>query len=364
MTGGEPVEDVLRAATTLHPDFTPVMFKKWRDGGLIPRPVRRPGRGKTHGTGAIYPDGTTTQLLRLLDIRSEGGRFNMDRALWRLWWEGFDIAPDRIRQMLQDRQRAWADAANAFWSEWEATGREDMLDQLAAARMPLRTLGQMKRHAREHKFTDLIMFSLGMFGGRGAGWFNDVTGAGGEIYDLNLISSALGLQYAFSGFTRNERARFATELGESLERFARAVAPDVLDSALSSATGNALSDARDELKAMIGSVLAFWSLVELVAGKNSAAGDLVRDFQRDSGELGQGGVLIWLSLRSLPGYRQLAALLSNPAAVATLSQIASTGANSEIPPRRRQPSGGSAQGVGSPCTTSLASPPPSPAMVS
>src|SRR4051794_20444227 len=97
---GEPRENVLAVAMTEDPRFSEVTFKKWRDRGLVPRPIARPGRGRELGRAAVYPPGTTAQLLRVLAIRTEGGRFDPDRALWRLWWERWPVAPDGIRGLL------------------------------------------------------------------------------------------------------------------------------------------------------------------------------------------------------------------------------------------------------------------------
>ncbi len=103
---GEPVERIMAAVHDRYPEldmakFQAGPFKQWRDRGLFPRPVRRPGRGRKHGKGAIYPAGTTAQVLRILELRADGGRFDPEQALWRLWWEGWPIRQDQIQRRLQ-----------------------------------------------------------------------------------------------------------------------------------------------------------------------------------------------------------------------------------------------------------------------
>jgi hypothetical protein len=65
---------------------------------LLPRPRQRSlGRGR--GTETLYPAGTSVQLVALCHMREQERR--LDRLGFRLWWDGFTIGPDVIRNFLK-----------------------------------------------------------------------------------------------------------------------------------------------------------------------------------------------------------------------------------------------------------------------
>lgn len=60
-------------------------LKRWRDAELIPRPVQSHPRGQ-HGSVALYPPGTLTQLLTVTKLRQSFKK--LDRIRFELWWDG------------------------------------------------------------------------------------------------------------------------------------------------------------------------------------------------------------------------------------------------------------------------------------
>lgn len=353
-TRGEPVEEVLRFATEYAPDFSPVMFKKWRDAGLIPRPIRRPGRGKAQGKDSIYPDGTTAQLLRVLAMRSEPGRFNVNRALWRLWWDGWNIEPETIRELLGARQEEWETALSAYVEQWEALETSpDASSPFADGRLPFGTLGQARRRDRDH-FEDIASLVLGIMAGKGASWFSDTAGTGEAIEDLRITAKTFGIDRVFHSLQGGERDDVASDIGETLDRFSDAMSPDTLREVVLKVRYDDMTAARDELKAFAIFAGIMLRMLEHIAGPKTAARDIFHDIQCDTGELMQGALLVWMSLRTRSGYRELGNYFTNTNELAMLaSTIDTLTTGYKIPPRRRQPSGGSAQGDKSQCTTSL-----------
>ncbi len=174
-SGGEPREAVLAVAAARDPRFTAVTFKKWRDAGLLPRPIGRPGRGRGRGKGAVYPAGTSDQLLRLLALRAEGGRFDPERARWRLWWEGWPVDPEPIRARLTTTQDTWDQALATFRAAMDDGDVDDPLALFTESRLPYPVLGRARQRAGGEEFATFAYLMLEVIGGRFAGWRDDPT---------------------------------------------------------------------------------------------------------------------------------------------------------------------------------------------
>jgi hypothetical protein len=93
----ESRDQIIGYASSLRYIISAAQLARWHRAGLLPRPRQRPlGRGR--GTETIYPPGTSVQVVALCQIKAEEHR--LDRVAFRLWWEGFAIEPDIIRNLL------------------------------------------------------------------------------------------------------------------------------------------------------------------------------------------------------------------------------------------------------------------------
>ncbi len=93
----ESRDQVIGYASSLGYIVSAAQLARWHRAGLLPRPRQRPlGRGR--GTETVYPPGTSVQVVALCQIKAEEHR--LDRVAFRLWWEGFTIEPDVIRNLL------------------------------------------------------------------------------------------------------------------------------------------------------------------------------------------------------------------------------------------------------------------------
>lgn len=111
----ETSERVVSAGREIDPTFGPVVFRKWRDLGLMPRPVETRGMGRGKGREVFYPAGTSAHLQAVLVRRNceKPRRFEPNLELWRLWWNqppesGF-ITGDCVRESLS----RWVEALNS-----------------------------------------------------------------------------------------------------------------------------------------------------------------------------------------------------------------------------------------------------------
>ncbi len=94
----ESRDDLIEAAASLGYAITPAQVARWHRAGLLPRPAQRSlGRGR--GTETVYPAGTSVQLVALCQMKDEERR--LDRLAFRLWWDGFPVDPEVIKEFLK-----------------------------------------------------------------------------------------------------------------------------------------------------------------------------------------------------------------------------------------------------------------------
>lgn len=94
----ESRDDLIKSAASLGYAITAAQLARWHRAGLLPRPNQRSlGRGR--GTETVYPAGTSVQLVALCHMR-EGER-RLDRLAFGLWWDGFTVDPDVIKDLLK-----------------------------------------------------------------------------------------------------------------------------------------------------------------------------------------------------------------------------------------------------------------------
>src|SRR5262249_8444254 len=95
---------LLATAKRVDPKITERMITRWHYEGLLPKPRQRSlGRGR--GTETIYPTGTAMQLVALLQYRKE--KRDISYIAWRMWWDGYEIEMNTIRELLRATVREW-----------------------------------------------------------------------------------------------------------------------------------------------------------------------------------------------------------------------------------------------------------------
>ncbi len=351
----ESAESLIAVAGDHGHRVTPVMLKKWRARGLLPRPTTRGlGRpscrddGQKRGSDAIYPLGTTAQLLRLLEIRAEGGRFDPERALWRLWWENFAIEPSYIWNQLDGKLQPIE-----LWSEkWRALTSDERIEwMMLPDRLPdpLRTIrDRVGRRGLECVMDVLIRIAAGEL----TIWE--------DKEERSSVINGLGLDRA-----KRDRIGVASPwlrgmLDEQLRELATTIRPDRLREALDATKEeNALCNGRDELQAFLGLLYTVRLTVEPMLGAGALGLGLIPHPNDLCYAIMPTLFLGWFAFRRDPtlyaGYETLMAFAESGASLTFFIDLMRN-ADTQKLPRRLEPSGSTAQGDQSPCTTSLASP--------
>lgn len=93
----EPSAEVVAYAASLGYVMSAAQLARWHRAGLLPRP-RQQSLGRGRGTATLYPLGTSVQVVALCQIRANERR--LDRAAFRLWWDGFTVDLTVIKSLL------------------------------------------------------------------------------------------------------------------------------------------------------------------------------------------------------------------------------------------------------------------------
>lgn len=349
----ETAEVLMTAASQAGHRVTPVMLKKWRAAGLLPRPSQR-SRGRGHGTETVYPAGSTGQLLRLLEIRAEGGRFDPERTLWRLWWEGWPVKPGHIWKRLDTTFHA----LEAWRVEWRTLTPDERIERtMMPDRLPepLRTIRKrVGPHGVESVAYVLSSVAVGEF----STWEHEE--------DKRAVIEGLGLDRAKKDRIGNAAPWLRGMLDEHFRDLSKTIRLECLQDGLTQATDDdEICRARDELQALLGFLYTVRLTLESMVGTNAFGLGLILHPKDLNHTIMPSVLLGWLAFCRDPKlYAGFETLMQNAESGAPRSFFINLmrSADTNKPPRRLQPSGGTTRRESPPaCTPSLASlsPPPS-----
>jgi hypothetical protein len=233
---GEPIDQVLTVARAADLSVTADQLRRWHRHGLLPRPKQK-GLGRERGTVIVYPSGTADQLLALAKLLAQHRA--LSRAGWPLWWQGFPVTENYIRDPLS-RLVASLSEIRKFTLGLEATARpsderkkaQERLRALAARVVTPQERRKLQRLFHVGNARHFLMLWLLFLGGRL------------EAKDLRSIE----IPSLFFGFFPPEHHPTEDESHELLAQLSRAIQAEVLGAALRSATLADLAAARDELR--------------------------------------------------------------------------------------------------------------------
>lgn len=285
--------------------LTGTRLSRLHRSGLIPRPQTRSlGRGR--GRQSLYPPGTRTRLLRVLELQQEVRGF-ADLA-WRLWWEDGGEVPEAVRARLR-----------RVAAEWEAhreelaglLAGEDAGERKAEEKMesvyrelerdrPPPGLGGMRRSVGPAGFASVFRVLAEVFSGRFAGY--------GETGDEEtgreeLVERAFGIDRARSEPLADGKPWFEGSSEEDMLSLS-ALVDDFSLGELAEVDEADLNAAREELHAFVDNVLTVTSVVSKTLGPAAGLRTATAVF-RDMRAAEQATFLIfWLMLRTAAQLRE------------------------------------------------------------
>lgn len=294
---------MIAAAAERGESVSDAKLAKWRAAGLLPRPVQR-SLGRARGTVTVYPEGSTAQLLRLLTIRAEPGRFDPERALWRLWWEGWPVDPAKVRDALGRTLQAWESALGEFGQALDAEDG-DPLRAFETARLPP-LLAKARKRTGAGAFSTVGRLVLDAAAGRFSG-FGSVAAVGRDVSDDDdaaVMDKALGL----AGVARAVGVGPSTVGGvieETMAEYSEAAGVEALRAALEAADDRAVATARADLQAVLTATRAVWGLFAALDSGSNAGRDLRAWSADDAADSLPGLVLVVMALRRDPTLRPI-----------------------------------------------------------
>ncbi len=137
-------------------------LERWHKADVLPRPIQDAHVSK--GTRSYYPPGTDAYLLAVCRLKAAG----KGRPLWRLrfelWWEGFAIPIDRVRESLEELLTPTYSLAN---DAAEFKRALDELPSLDEGRTRRGLAAHLRQALKDHPFEaeDLMTLVLGLAAG-------------------------------------------------------------------------------------------------------------------------------------------------------------------------------------------------------
>ncbi len=304
MRDWEPRESLLAAAADYR--LTGTRLSRLHRSGLIPRPQTRSlGRGR--GRQSLYPPGTRTRLLRVLEVQQEARGF-ADLA-WRLWWEDGGEVPEVVRARLRRVAEEWEAhreelaglLAGEDAEEQKAEEKmESVYRELERDRLPPR-LGGMRRSVGPAGFASVFRVLAEVLSGRFAGYGE--TGNEEEVGREELVERAFGIDRARSEPLSDGEPWFEESSEEDMLSLS-ALFDDCSLCELAEADEADLNAARKELHAFVDNVRTVTSVASKTLGPAAGLGTataVLRDMR--AGE--QATLLIfWLMLRTAAWLRE------------------------------------------------------------
>jgi hypothetical protein len=285
----------------------------WHRAGLIPKPDRE-FLGGPDGSESAYPGGTLRQVIACSILMKQFG--SVERVGWELWMRGFPVAEqywrDPLRQAHEMFQLFLSVAASADDDDdLENTGPE----QSEAADRVIETVGELSETplrlgvARRRLRRDGFKEFLGIVISTAIGAFTITEGETGELADpTHILSRLLGVTPGrhkaavppspLLSVTGRALAENLEAMAQFLPRIASSISPDTI-------TESAFASAREELTFLAHSYLSVRQNEARIAPGSTPDLALLRQLFERLGPKEQAALLlIWLAVRSIPGWRE------------------------------------------------------------
>jgi hypothetical protein len=263
------LEAVSRAGETVSPH----QLKRWRRGGLIPRPVVSHAPG-VRGSSATYPSSTVEQLLAV--ARLHRSVRNLDDLVVALWWEGRWVKSEALRNALigpLDQLASEAREVRGHERDPYEAADQAMLTMKASGEPCATTALMRRRLPASADFRDLLWTFLVLgFGGEPPWEQEDMSIPDAAPGALELLARAFGVD---RGCALNNGATWLPEdfdLPELMAQLRDAGGFDFEDPAriIREATDDQLAQAREDALLLTGPLALIGSTLEDVLGSQVA----------------------------------------------------------------------------------------------
>ena len=195
---GETREELLTLGKSYGFEVTDHKLTRWRQKGLLPRPEQRP-LGKARGTRTIYPRGAGEQLLTLCAVHA--GERSLDRVAWHLWWLGYDVSLEPVREFIASVVAEWDEQARGLidrdTGELSDSGWR-VVDEATNNRVG-RPLSGMRKRVGKKWFDTFVRVALEALLGRFQGFAHEPKEDSAEDDERRIVEKGVGLRQAGDG---------------------------------------------------------------------------------------------------------------------------------------------------------------------
>jgi hypothetical protein len=143
--------------------LTKRQLARWHRAGLLPKP-KQEGLGRHKGSQSLYPEGTAKQLLAICELMKKERR--LEHLSWQLWWQGFDIDLEFIRDFIAKRWHRWDLTVGSFIDRRTGRLKPTIVKAIKLSgqvRLRNRTLLQARRRVGTDHFKELITTLISLF---------------------------------------------------------------------------------------------------------------------------------------------------------------------------------------------------------
>jgi hypothetical protein len=307
----EPADWIVEQARNQGVSLSRRQLADWHRAGLIEEPDRE-FLGGSDGSESIYPAGTLRQAIACSILMK---RFrSVERVGWELWMRGFAVSESYWRNPLGEAHEAFRDlqSESVEAADMNDDGppmlsdkAEENIAKVSQLRDPRPALRLARRRLGRQRFKEFLSIAISAMIG---GFKLSDRGANESADPAHLLARLVGTEPA-KNKARIPSSPFLTVSGqavaENLEAMADELPQIVLSLSPEGITEAQLASARNELVFLINSFLSVRENEARITPGSTPDVKLIRRIFSDLSPKEQAiALLIWLSVRNIPGWRE------------------------------------------------------------
>jgi hypothetical protein len=278
---------------------------------LIPGPrTRRLGRGR--GTVSEFPPGTTSRLLRILELQKRGPNRKFSTTAWCLWWEDGGVLARPAKELLRETASRWDQQREELFVllDREDEGDPDAMRSMDKLYKEVEQgraegpLGPIRRNVGREGFSSVARVFAEVVTGRFESYPDEEVRADGIPKPGTtgaLVEQALGLDHARDDRIAGNEPRFTGSSEAHLLMLARMLGDRPLASLVAVHSDDELEKARCEVRSLLELVSVFATMIERVLGGDTGGYRTIARALDLRTPRSQASMLIaWLALRQDP----------------------------------------------------------------
>jgi hypothetical protein len=305
--GGETLQELIDSAKRAGFDVTEGQIEDWRGAKLLPSPdIRFLGR---YGTKAVYPAGTSRQLVALCQIHRKHRK--LKDVAWYLWLNGFPLEKLAWRPTL-DRAVDWWEKTTPLMERFFFQGNDNALSDKALdllehnkdkrSKDPIFT--QIRRRIGSNNIPSLFVMALELLSGRlEHGTFKNLESGETDKFprgDRKIFAHAMGFKRAWVDHLPGGKPILSGSIASELISLSRTLIHN-RGKSIKNASVAEVEETRDELLAVLTILFQAGYLREQAYGKHALGLGMVQYLAKEERPKQQAILIsLWYKIRQNP----------------------------------------------------------------